>query len=286
MERIKEALERARAERHDSAQPSSGADSTAQPVAASTLLGQGIQVTAAPRQTPSVTLDPLHLERHRIVAHNKVSAHAGAFDLLRTQVLQRMNRHGWRTIGVVSPAPGAGKTVVSINLAMGIAQLADRTAMLVDFDLRRPSILRYLGVERSPTLTDYFAGECEFADVLFNPALPSLVVAGAANYVPNSAELLGSARMSALINEVKGRYQDRIAVFDLPPLLNADDALAVLPSIDCVLMVVANGLSTRQEVEDAMRYLSSTQLIGTVLNKAADSADGYGYSGYGVQTEV
>jgi Mrp family chromosome partitioning ATPase len=107
--------------------------------------------------------------------------------------------------------------------------------------------------------------------------LPSLVVAGTASHVPNSAEILGSERVAMLINEVKDRYQDRITVFDLPPLLHADDALAVLPSLDCVLMVVANGLSTRQQVEDAARYLSPTNLLGTVLNKANERTEGYGY---------
>ena len=191
-----------------------------------------------------------------------------------------MNRNGWRTLGIVSPTPEAGKTVVAINLAMSIAQLADHTSMLVDFDLRRPSVLRYLGVERTPTLNDYFAGDCSFGEVLFNPMLRSLVVAGTASYVPNSAEMLGSQRMAALIDEVRGRYPDRITLFDLPPLLNADDALSVLPRLDCILMVVANGLSTRQQLEDATRHLGSTELLGTVLNKSTEASAAYAY-GYG-----
>jgi capsular exopolysaccharide synthesis family protein len=305
MERIKQALELARQERalagegaaNVGASEVSNADSleanaavgtatVATPHAAPVAQGAasvrpsplGIGDRPPPRpQTPVVVLNPDHLERHRILAHNKHDIHSGVFDLLRTQVLQKMSAGGWKTLGIVSPAPGAGKTVVAINLAMSIAQLADRTAMLVDFDLRRPSVLKYLGVQRELTLNNYLRDECTFADVLFKAQLPDLVVAGTAEYLPQSAEMLGSSRIKRLIDEVKNRYRDRITVFDLPPMLNADDALAVLPSLDCVLMVVANGHSATNEVEQALRHLPATNFLGAVLNKAAESADSYGY---------
>ncbi len=284
MERIKEALELARKERSAILRANGLADSMVPPTVTldegkpsspqRSPLGLGKRPVHA-AVTPLVELDPEHLEHHRILAHNKHDPNSGVFDLLRTQVLQRMIAGGWRTLGVVSPAPGAGKSVVAINLAMSIAQLADRTTMLVDFDLRRPNVLNYLGVKRPLSLNNYFRDECSIADVLFRAQLPDLVVAGTAEAVPQSAEVLGSQRVKALIDEVKHRYSNRITIFDLPPMLNADDALAVLPSLDCVLMVVANGLSVEHEVEQALRHLQSTNLIGAVLNRAAEGPEPY-----------
>jgi hypothetical protein len=89
-------------------------------------------------QTKVVPLRAEHLERHRIVAYNKNSNMNWAFDLLRTQVLQTMEENGWRTLAITSPTPAAGKTVLAINLAMSIAHHTNKTALLVDFDLRRP----------------------------------------------------------------------------------------------------------------------------------------------------
>lgn len=226
---------------------------------------------------PVEPCDPRHLERHRIVSHQKHNPHSGSFDLLRTQVLHKMTRNGWNTIGIVSPAPGAGKTVVAINLALSISQLQDRTAMLLDFDLRRPSVLKYLGLRPAQSLNEVLAGQCDFAEALVNPLLPSLSVAAADRPVANSAELLGSQRLSGLMDEVKGRYPDRIVVVDLPPVLNADDALAVMPNLDCVLLVVGAGMSSKRDLEDTLSHMPATNLLGTVLNKAQGSNEAYNY---------
>jgi Mrp family chromosome partitioning ATPase len=80
-----------------------------------------------------------------------------------------------------------------------------------------------------------------------------------------------------LIKEIRERYEERIVIFDLPPLLNADDAMAVLPQIDCVLMVVANGMSSSREIEDSLRQLPATNLLGTVLNKVQGGFQSYDY---------
>lgn len=303
MERIKEALDRVKAEREASgdkaspergkhdlpsntassrAIPSDTAEPAVQPArptprtyrATSTSVADGRAQIATREVLPC---DPRHLERNRIVSHQKHNPHSGAFDLLRTQVLHKMTRNGWNTIGIVSPAPGAGKTVVAINLALSIAQLQDRTSMLLDFDLRRPSVLKYLGLHPATSLNEVLADECDFAEALINPLLPSLSVVAADRPVANSAELLSSERLAVLMDEVKGRYPDRIVVVDLPPVLNADDALAVMPNLDCVLLVVGAGMSAKREVEDTLRHLPATNLLGSVLNKAQGSAEAYSY---------
>jgi capsular exopolysaccharide synthesis family protein len=222
-----------------------------------------------------VQLDAECLERHRIVAHNKNSLHGRAFDILRTRVLHKMSDNGWRTLGVVSAEPAAGKTVVAINLAMSIAQLPEQTVLLVDFDLRAPSVLKYLGVQHSPSLNDLLQGNCEFQDMLLYPQMPGLVVAAPHQSVPNSAELLASSVTARFVDEARNRYPDRTVIIDLPPLFNGDDAIAVLPQIDCVLVVVANGVSSRTDIKEILRLLPGSELVGTVLNKAQNDRETY-----------
>lgn len=218
------------------------------------------------------------LEKHRIVAHNKHDPNTGAYDLLRTQVMQKMRDSGWRTVGIASPTSGSGKSVTAINLAISISQLADQTCLLLDLDLRQPSVLEYLGVEHEPTLNEFFSGDCNFAATLSRPLLPDLVVSGARKSVPGSGELMASAAMAGFMDEIRERYTDRLVVIDLPPLMGADDAIALLPRLDCALLVVGNGLNSREEVERSVRHLSNTQLLGTVLNKSKHNDADYYYA--------
>lgn len=275
MERIKQALDRTKklsGETVVSAQPNKSGHKFS-PVAApaqSQQEAQSRQELEAIKysNTRVVTLKADHLEKNRIVAYNKSDAMSMNFDLLRTQVLQRMKENGWRTLAITSPAPEAGKTVVAINLAMSIAQQTDKTAMLVDFDLRRPKVGTYLGLPMERSLNDLLSGATGLSEILINPDIPRLVILPTKNPVLKSSETLSSRKISDLIRELRERYESRIVIFDLPPVLVIDDALALLPQIDCVLMVIANGMSTRREIEDSLRHIPAEKLLGTVFNKA------------------
>ncbi len=93
----------------------------------------------------------------------------------------------------------------------------------------------------------------------------------------NSSETLTSRKISDLINELRGRYESRIVIFDLPPVLVTDDAIALMPQIDCILMVVADGMSTKREIEDSLRHLPPAKLIGVILNKGEIESMPYDY---------
>lgn len=262
MERIKLALEKAKAQQSaNPANPANPAVPTAPPV----LLGEAAEVQYV--NTRVVELDPAHLENHRIVAFSKKHPSNRAFDVLRTQVLQKMGQNGWRTLAITSPIRGSGKSVVAINLAISIAHQTQRTAMLVDFDLRRPSVARYLGLPDHTSLNEVFDGSAQVADALVNPGLPRLVVLPTQRLVPKSSELLSSRKVGHIITDLRDRYADRIVIFDLPPVLAADDVIAVLPRIDCVLLVVGSGTSSEKEIEDSMRLLGAANLLGVVLTK-------------------
>ena len=168
-------------------------------------------------QTKVVPLRPDHLERNRIVAYNKNSHMGGAFDLLRTQVLKVMEENGWRTLAITSPTPEAGKTVLAINLAMSIAHHTTKTALLVDFDLRRPTVGTCLGLSMEKSLNEYLADEAELQEVLVNPTLPRFVVLPTRKPIPLSTEVLSSPKVSHLIGDLRERYNSRVVIFDLPP---------------------------------------------------------------------
>ncbi len=270
MERIKEAVEKAKTQREVTR---SSPHATVVHVGPRSIAGAAVEPAQAKdaeiqyRQTAVVELDPAHLENQRIVAHQKSHPTSWAFDLLRTQVLQKMDENGWRTLAITSPTPESGKTVVAINLAIGIAQQTNRTALLVDFDLRRPRVASSLGLKERTSMNQVLTGSARVEEAMVNPGIPRFVVLPTQQAMPNSSELLGSRRVAALMEELREHYPDRVVVVDLPPVLSVDDVLAVLPRIDCVLMVVGNGTSTRKEIEESMNRLSKFPLVGVVLNK-------------------
>ena len=228
-------------------------------------------------RTKVIKLRMDHLEKNRIVALDKINLNSMVFDRLRTQVLQMMDENGWRTLAITSPTSEAGKTVVAINLAMSISQQTNKTALLVDFDFRRPKIGYYLGLPMERSLNDFLGGAAELADVLVNPDIPRMVVLATKSPVKKSSETLSSKKISDLIKELRERYESRIVIFDLPPVLVADDAIALLPQIDCVLMVVANGMSTKSEIEACKRHIPKERLLGAILNKAENVLTDYYY---------
>jgi|SRR5450756_1563788 protein-tyrosine kinase len=270
MERIKQAIEKVKNQQPNEA----GQFVQAQPDSRGTTFASVIQQPSDVleevryNQTRVVKLRAEHLERNRVFAFNKNDPTSVIFDVLRTQILQKMEEKGWRTLAITSPTPLVGKTVVAINLAMSIAQKTNKTAMLVDFDLRQPRIGAYLGIPMEKSLNDLLDGGVELSDILVNPDIPRLVVLPTMNAVNNPSETLSSRKIADLIKDLRERYESRIIIFDLPSLLHSDDAIAVLPQIDCILMVVANGMSTKREIEDSLRHLSTANLIGAVFNKA------------------
>lgn len=227
--------------------------------------------------SPVIKLDLAHLEKNRIVAHVKNDLNSGVFDSLRTQILQKMEENNWRTIAVVSPTPESGKTLISINLAISIAHQPQKTAILVDFDLRRPKVATYLGIHTENSMNEYLTGKAPIQDTMFNPGIPRLVVMPTMRAVSKSAEILSSKKVANLIQELRERYDSRIVIFDCPPVLNSDDAMVLLPQVDCILLVVANGMSTQSEIEETLHHLPKNNLLGVVLNKADVESKAYYY---------
>lgn len=274
MERIKAAIEKAKKSQADKS-----VSKTQSKVSAAIVLSaeknelDDVSYTS----TRIAEMDSAHLERNRIIAFNKNDHASWAIDSIRTQVLQAMEENGWRTIAVVSPTPESGKSVISINLAISIAQQSQWSAMLVDFDLRRPRVGSYLGLKMDKSLNDYLEGVADIPDILVNPQLPRLVILPTAHSVKKSSETLSSKKIEGLINELRNKYTSRIVIFDLPPVLTSDDVIAVLPKIDCALLVIGNGMSSKSDIEETMHLMGSTNIVGVVLNKAEVQTNNYYY---------
>ena len=219
-----------------------------------------------------------HLEQNRIVSHNVADPRAKTFDMLRTQVLQAMDQKKWQFLAVTSPTPGCGKTVTAINLALSIARQPDHSALLIDMDLQRPSVAKYLGIKCRQGVQGVLEGRTPLADAITvaHADYPlSILPAEAATL--RSSELIASRNMAAMLQDIRRTFRNHTVILDMPPLLSGDDVLATLPKIDCVLLVTAVGISTLQEIKECNRHLQSTEILRVILNKAQEPTARYYY---------
>ena len=221
--------------------------------------------------TRSLNIPLAVLRQRRVMAAHDRGPFVDAFKILRTQVLQRLREHDWNVLGVTSPGHGEGKTLTAVNLAVSLAMETTQTVLLVDANLTQPSVHEVFGLDDRdcPGLTDYLLDDEPLEDLLVHPGIDRFVLLPGGGAVSNSTEILTSPKMLALVEELKHRYQSRIVIFDLPPLLHTADVLAFSPYTDALLLVVEEGKTTAEEVQRAMSLVrKSHPLLGTVLNKA------------------
>jgi len=220
------------------------------------------------------------LEQNRVVIDER-SAASAAYKVLRTRVLQRMRRNGWKTLAVTGTAPNEGKTLTAINLSINLAWHLTTSVVLVDMDLRKPSVHRYLGIDTRYGLMDYLNGDVPLVRAGVRPGLERLGVILNDRPVQNASELLTAPETVALIDEVKSG-DDRIAIFDMPPVFAGDDVLAFAPLVDAVLIVLSQGTTKRNSLVALRELLQNVNVIGTVLNRSSERVAPY-YYGYGSQ---
>jgi protein-tyrosine kinase len=209
------------------------------------------------------------LREHRIIAGFESGAFVDAYKMLRTQVLRQLENHGWNAVAVTSPGEHEGKTVTAINLAISLAMELSYTVLLVDADLRHPSIHQYFGLEQRAGLSDYLTGHVNLKNLLINPGnIERFIFLPGGKPMGNSSEMLSSPRMGQLVEDLKTRYPRRVIIFDLPSVLTASDAIAFTRHADASLVVVEDDKTEADDLARAISLLSTnTHILGTVLNK-------------------
>jgi protein-tyrosine kinase len=267
MERIREALLRAKQARTDETISFSGG---AKPGFAALGGAEAAISEIVYTRTRIVNVARNFLREKRVVSGFDQCILTDAFKILSTQVSQKLRENGWSTLMVTSPREHEGKTLTAINLAISLAMEFHHTALLVDADLRQPGVRDYFGLQAGPGLSDYLISNTPIEQLLIQPGIGGLVILPGGAPLLNSSEMLAWRKMMELVEELKDRYSSRVVLFDLPPLLSAADVLAFAPYTDAALLVVEEGKTRREDISRAARLLGATPLIGTVLNKSAE----------------
>ncbi len=218
-------------------------------------------------QTRTVHCNAKTLLNNRVLCDLQPEKVISCYNLLRTQVLQTMRNRGWNSLAIVSPNDGEGKTLTAVNLAIAIAKEVNQTVLLADYDLQNPQIDRYFGFEVERGISDYIQFGTPINEILVNPGTERLVILPGKGSMANSSETLLSPRMVQLTEEIKSRYPSRIIIFDLPPILSKDDAVAFSPYVDAFLLVFEEGRTTREDILYTSALIKDKPVIGTLLNK-------------------
>lgn len=259
MEKLQAALDKARKTRQDGQVVSER--SGAQPHASK-------RPAASEAQWDKLTpfeIDKGALEKHRIVtqvANNK----ATPFDILRTKVLLQMRQNGWKRLAITSPMPQSGKTTTACNLALSLGRQSDLRAMILDCDLRDPSISDFCNYTPEHGIAEVIAGEVPFSDQAVR--LGDNVAFSMANKSEKDpARLLLAEKTAKVIDEIEQAYNPDVMIFDLPSMLVNDDTRAFLKNVDCALIVIRANKTRYSQFDTSEREIAEqTNVLGVVLN--------------------
>ena len=177
------------------------------------------------------------MARHRIVAFEG-GREAVTFDVMRTRLLQQMRANNWRRLAITSPGAGCGKSMITLNLGFSLARQADLRTVVAELDLRRPSLAKTLAIREPHSFASVLEGAAKFESNALRYG-QNLAFATNQTAFRNPAELLHSPNVAPVLADIEARYDPSLIIFDLPPLLVSDDAMAFVSHVDCVLLVAA-----------------------------------------------
>ena len=219
---------------------------------------------------------------HLIAYHQPFSFESEQFKVVRTKLLFPDSGERCRSIMISSAMPGEGKTFVAANLAISLAQTINEYVLLVDCDLRNPSIGKHFGLKGATGLSDYLSTDMDLSQALVKTEIPKLSLLAAGTRSQNPSELLSSSRMANLLDEIKSRYQDRFVIIDSPPPNLIAEANAIAKQVDGILLVVRYAKTGRETVKNLIQMVGKEKIIGAIINRCNPSAFSYGrYRGAG-----
>lgn len=280
MEKLRDALDMARAERDGTAAPRIPTPGPRRhgPAVSSARSGA---VDAAWADLAAFKPDPKLLIRNRVVTLDP-GHDATPFDILRTKTLLQMRRNGWRRLGITSPGPACGKTTTAANLALSLARQAELRTILMEMDLRRPAMAKVLGQKPRVDIGEMLNGRMPFVDQALR-VRDNLAISMSARPHRDPARYMLGIETEQTLDAIEATYRPDLVVFDLPPLLVSDDTRAFIGKVDCVMMVVRAEQSSMAQIDACEREISEhTNVLGMVLSHARFAeAEGYYDYDYG-----
>jgi len=200
---------------------------------------------------------------------------------LKSMVIRDTKTDFLNTVMLSSAIEGEGKTLTAINLAVSMAHELDHTVLLIDADLRRPSVHEYFGMKPEFGLSDYLARDIDVTEILIKTGIGNLVIIPAGSRYKNPVELLSSGKMKSLLEELKHRYMDRYVIIDTPPLLPFAESITIASYVDGIIFVIKEGHAQLKAIKEALNLVKNTNILGVVFNSVSDvNLDGHYYYRY------
>jgi Mrp family chromosome partitioning ATPase len=275
MEKLQKALQKARDQRTATG---GGAQST--PPAAGRAAAP-----PAPTGAEALWADlPMHdLDRSVLDSNLLVSLTADQkatpFDILRTKTQLLMKKNGWSRLGITSPTASCGKTTLALNLALGFARQSELRVILVELDLRRPSMSRMLHAKPDRDITEVLSGEVPFAEQAMRLG-QNVAVMMARRPSGDPTAVLLRQQTHTILAEIEAAYAPDLVIFDLPPILVGDDTRAFLKDVDCAILVAKAGTTSVSQIDTCEREIAEqSNVLGVVLNQCRHT-ENEGYEGY------
>jgi len=229
-------------------------------------------------------IDTYYIDPVLVTGLEPQSIEAEQFRLLKNNILFPEKGNPPKSIMITSFSPSEGKSFVAANLAISIAQNIDEYVLLLDCDLRSPSIQPMFGLEGNPGLSEYLSKGKPLSSLLVKTFLDKLTILPAGEIPTNPSELLSSDRMKKLIREIKLRYSDRYIIFDTPPPHLTSETNAIARQVDGIVIVIKQGQTRKKDVLDLIDIYGKEKILGVVYNfarKRTGYGYGYGYGKYG-----
>ena len=229
---------------------------------------------------PAITIDNPFL----VTANDQSSPASEQYRKLKSLLVKLAQAGDFnKTLMVTSPIAGEGKTITAINLAITMAQELDHTVLLIEADIRKPTVMSYLGLKAERGLTDCVLEGIDLSEVIVKTGIGNLSILPAGRQVENPVELFSSNRMHSIFDEVKSRYNDRYVIVDTTPLLPFAEPTYIASMVGAVILVVREGVTTNDKLQSSIEILKNHNLLGVVSNcvSRVNSMQGYyGYYGY------
>jgi capsular exopolysaccharide synthesis family protein len=209
------------------------------------------------------------------------SFEAEQFKILRTNLLYPVSGTAPRSILVTSVSPEDGKSFVAANLAVSVALNVNRYVLLLDCDLRKPTIHSQFGFGNVPGLAEYLAKGASLPSLLLQTKVERLTILPGGTPPPNPSEILSSERMAALLEEVTNRYKDRLIIIDSPPPTMTAETGVLARMAEGIVLVARYSKTGKDDMKNLIEHLGKDKIVGCVLNQYDyRSAGFYGYRKY------